>query len=182
MRNAHGGLNVIEPQNKTIGLNRSSVRHVPYSDDWPALFRTEHDMLRDTFAAHRLEIEHIGSTAVPGLMARPVIDIAVSVPEGDQEDAAQAVVSLGYVDCGYASGRLFVRTRDSDVRTHTLLLYRPDDPAMHEQVAFRDVLRRDRRLADAYAALKHGLARRSNSYAAEKTQFIRRVLLEANLH
>ncbi len=175
---------MIETQHSAIGLRHGTLVHVPYRERWPELFQAEREMLREAIPSPEAEIEHIGSTSVPGLMAKPIIDIAVAVPEADHDDTAGSLEDLGYVDRGHRSGRLFVRLRDEDVRTHNLHLYHPDDPAMRDQIVFRDVLRRDPKVAHAYAALKYGIAQRASrtEYAEEKALFIRRILLEASLH
>ena len=62
-----------------IGLKRGTVRVVPYNPDWPIHFQAERDLLRDALGSKVLEIRHIGSTAIPGMPAKPIIDILAAV-------------------------------------------------------------------------------------------------------
>ena len=128
-----------------------------------------------------VEIDHIGSTAVPGLPAKPILDIAVRADAGDEPRIAEALVGLDYIDRGIRSGRLFIRLRDGDVRTHNLHLYRPDDPDCRDQIASRNALRADPDLRQRYAALKRDLVDHLGNagrgrYADGKTNFVQAVI------
>src|SRR5690348_16636517 len=77
---------------------RRSVLLVPYNRDWPAAFARERDRLRSALGSTAVRIEHNGSTAVPGLAAKPVIDIQISVERLQPMDAyAPPLERLGYV-------------------------------------------------------------------------------------
>lgn len=121
------------------------------------------------------DINHIGSTSVPGLLAKPILDIAIR--SNDEELIAAALIRLGYIDRGIRSGRLFIRLRDGDIRTHNLHLYQPDDVDCRDQITFRDALRSNSNLRDQYAALKQKLAKElgdqgRGQYAGRKTDFV----------
>lgn len=127
------------------------------------------------------EIDHIGSTAVPGLQAKPILDIALRSTEENR--IAAALVELGYVDRGIRSGRLFIRLREGDVRTHNLHLYHPNDPDCLDQITFRNALRSDQNLRAQYVALKQDLVKNlgdtgRGQYADGKTDFVKSVLLK----
>ena len=167
-------------RDESIGLRHGTLAIAPRDPAWAELYEAEAHRIRSALPGTALEIDHVGSTAVVGLPAKPILDVAVRVAPEDEDAVASALIGLGYVDRGVRGGRLFVRVRGGDVRTHNLHLYRPGDLDRRDQVAFRDALRRDRRLRDRYAALKHrlagSLAGRRKEYAGGKTAFVREAL------
>ncbi|MGL5010206.1 MAG: GrpB family protein [Paracoccaceae bacterium] len=163
-----------------LGLRQGTLRLVPWSATWPDLFAAEQACITAALAPLTVPIAHIGSTAVPDLVAKPIIDIAMIAPEADHPHIAATLTSLGYTDRGLRSGRLFIRLQDGDIRTHNLHLYIPGDPEWHDHLAFRDALRADPGLRAAYAALKQQIAEdlqgKRLGYAEAKTDFIRHAL------
>jgi GrpB-like predicted nucleotidyltransferase (UPF0157 family) len=162
----------------SLGLRKATLALAPYDPKWAEAFAAEVILIRGALPDMSFEIDHIGSTAVPGLPAKPILDIAMSADANDVPHIAEALVGLGYIDRGIRSGRLFIRLRDGDVRTHNLHLYEPGDPDCRDQIAFRDALRADPSLRDRYAALKQDLVDRLGDagrvrYADEKTDFVR---------
>ncbi|WP_299621458.1 GrpB family protein [uncultured Tateyamaria sp.] len=165
-----------------LGLRQTALALTPYDPRWAALFEQEAARIRQVLAGLVFHIDHIGSTAVPGLQAKPIMDIAVRCDA--QEDVANALTGIGYIDRGMRSGRLFIRLRDGDVRTHNLHLYQTDDADCRDQIAFRDALRSDPDLRDSYAKLKQQLVTNLGDagrghYAEGKTHFVRSVLARA---
>lgn len=133
---------------------------VPYEAGWPALFREFAEPLRAALADVAVRIDHIGSTAVPGLAAKPVIDIQISV-RGFEPLAAfrDPIVALGYVfhaDNPERTKRYF-REAPGSQRTH---IHVRRAGSWNEQFAllFRDYLRAHPAVAADYAALKSRLA------------------------
>lgn len=163
-----------------LGLEQRALRLVPHSTRCATLFAAERAAIAAAIQDLAAEIEHIGSTAVSGLPAKPILDIGVAAPVESHERIAAALLALGYIDRGMRGGRLFIRVRDGDVRTHNLHLYPPDDPEWRDHLAFRDALRADAAVRDAYARLKLDiiaqLAGQRLGYAEAKTDFIRSVL------
>jgi GrpB-like predicted nucleotidyltransferase (UPF0157 family) len=159
-----------------LGLRQASLSLVEYDPRWAVLFQEEAALISRTLPDLVFGIDHIGSTSVPGLIAKPILDIAIR--SNDEEQIASALTGLGYIDRGIRSGRLFIRLRDGDIRTHNLHLYQRDDVDYREQIAFRDALRLDHSLRDQYAALKLRLAEElgdqgRGQYAGRKSDFIR---------
>jgi GrpB-like predicted nucleotidyltransferase (UPF0157 family) len=162
-----------------LGLRQATLSLREYDPRWADLFEMEASLISEALAGVTFEIDHIGSTAVPGLKAKPILDIALCSTE--ESRIAAALVELGYIDRGIRSGRLFTRLRDDDVRTHNLHFYQPDDPAYADQVMFRNALRSDAKLRAQYLALKRNLVenlgdRGRGQYADGKTDFIKSVL------
>ena len=163
-----------------------AIALVPSSPDWPAAYALARDEIVSLLPTPPLLIEHIGSTAVPGLMSKPVIDIIVLVAA--MEPARGAIAQLEQVGYEFRPevsnpARLFLRRRGPDgVRTHHLHIHTdPEDVQRH--LLFRDRLRADQALRRDYEALKQDLARRHASdreaYAKGKDAFIDAVVRAA---
>lgn len=165
---------------ETIGLRHGELAIVRYDPVWAELFEQECARIHAALPGIELTVDHIGSTAVPGLSAKPILDIAVRVQPIDEHRIAAALVRLGYVDRGIRSGRLFIRLRGTDIRTHNVHLYAPDDTDYRDQLLFRDALREDAALRESYAALKRDLLEQLGGaragYADGKNGFVRTVL------
>jgi GrpB-like predicted nucleotidyltransferase (UPF0157 family) len=127
-------------------------------------------------------IEHIGSTAVPGLMAKPVIDIMAPVRGLEvSRPAMAALASADYCYFRYKPDVMHWFCKPSpDVRTHHLHLVPKTRPLWSQRLAFRDELRRNQSLATEYAELKLRLAEHHRfdreAYTDAKTSFVHRVL------
>lgn len=134
---------------------------VPYDANWPSQFQEIAGRLRQSLGDQALRIDHIGSTAVPGLDAKPVIDIQISVPVLEPLIYTQALESAGYVhraDNPDLTKRYF-REQAGQPRTH---IHVREAGSWSEQTALllRDFLREHEQYRKLYAAEKHALARR----------------------
>ena len=164
------------------------IQLVPYDAGWPAMFRSERVRLQDLLAPWLAgPVEHVGSTAVPGMVAKPVIDIMAGVL--DLEHARPAIPALRGLDYRYAPYRpdqmhWFCKP-DPERRTHHLHLIPFESRLWHERLAFRDALRADGSLATAYAQLKRELAVRyrhdRDAYTEAKTAFVQEVVNRARV-
>jgi GrpB-like predicted nucleotidyltransferase (UPF0157 family) len=160
------------------GPEHREILLVPYDSSWPALYETQRDRLQAALGSAAVRIDHIGSTAVPGLVAKPIIDVLVVV--GDVEDEAAflpALEAVGFVVRVREPGHLMLRTADLGVHVH---LYSEGAPAVERYLAFRDRLRLSGADRDRYAATKRELAARDwptmNHYAEAKTGVIQQIL------
>jgi len=165
-----------------LGLKRGTVALVPYCDEWPQLFVEEQCALRAAIGHLAADIQHIGSTAVPGLPAKPILDIAVAVREArDVESCIAPLATLGYEFLGdrCGDGDWFFAKGPDDLRTHYVHMVEVTSAAWSQWLAFRDALTNDDRARDAYAALKHRLLCDSEgnrkAYTEGKEAFIREV-------
>jgi GrpB-like predicted nucleotidyltransferase (UPF0157 family) len=167
-----------------------SVAVLPYSQAWLALFQEEAARLRLALRPWLIEdVHHVGSTAVPGLAAKPIIDMIAGVADLDQaRDAVPVLVQLGYrhEDHRPDEALWFYKQADEDFnsRTHQLHLTRPGSDLWRERLAFRDALRSDGQLRAEYEALKRDLASGSaalDDYTGGKRQFIASVLHRAGI-
>ena len=167
-----------------LGLESGAVRLVDYDDAWPRLFEAERERLvafvRATTGRH-VYLEHIGSTAVPGLVAKPVLDMLAAPWLGDDLDPLiPAFQAAGYVYRPLQSTPERHFFRRGDPRQYHLHLTPLGSQVWRDQLAFRNTLRRDPVVASTYAALKRELAERyptdREAYIEGKTTFVRGAL------
>lgn len=166
-----------------IGLERGTVTLVPHRTAWTREYELEIDRL-ESIAGDRLhDYEHIGSTAIEGLAAKPVIDLLAVVD--DLSAARESLVPLleehGYEHRpGGVQGRLFVAKGPRSNRTHYLSLTEQDSDFHAETLAFRDHLRENPDVAAEYESLKRELAENHpddrETYTERKSAFVGRVL------
>jgi GrpB-like predicted nucleotidyltransferase (UPF0157 family) len=165
------------------GLVRGQVRLVPYDPAWPAAYEREAARLQRKLGDRVLAIAHIGSTAVPGLIAKPLLDIMVAIPAlADVAELEPQLVALGYVfhPRDTIPDRHFFIAGDGDLRRVNLSLVEPDSAYWRNHLAFRDALRTQPETAANYARLKKELAAifQDNrlAYTEAKGAFVARVL------
>jgi GrpB-like predicted nucleotidyltransferase (UPF0157 family) len=156
-----------------------------YSPMWPAVFDIEKERLVAIFGADAVLIEHVGSTAVPGLGAKPIIDILLGAPTlAVVERHIPGLVESGYryvpeFERAFADRRFFVKTQGHPGYFHLhAVVY--DTPFWKDQLAFRDILRADPGLAERYWRLKSSLAVRHRNdraaYTDARSEFIKLAL------
>ena len=151
-----------------------------YDPAWPLKYETEKEKIEAILEHNCIALYHIGSTAVPGLAAKPIIDIMAAVRSLEQADAAAEKFSrIGYEYLGEFGrpGRRYLR-KGGDERTHQIHIFQADDRKNIERhLAFRDYLRTHEEECREYAALKKELARRFpydiDGYCDGKEKFVR---------
>ena len=169
-----------------LGLEYGAVRLELSSDEWNSAFREEHELLSQSLHRFQWKIEHIGSTAVPGLIAKPILDICIGIPAGERvEPCIPRIVEIGYTyrgDAGISGGHLFVKEVRDLVRTHHVHVVNVDDPQWDSYLQLRDYLRHDQAARDIYAKEKQALARRyptnRRAYAQSKDELVARLLAD----
>jgi GrpB-like predicted nucleotidyltransferase (UPF0157 family) len=163
----------------------------PYDPDWPMMFAAEAVHIRHALGDLALRIEHVGSTSVLGLAAKPVIDIQVSVPTLEPADRYRTwLADLGYTHFSLGAFDLvypFFKKPAEWPSTYHVHLCVSGSEQERDHVAFRNFLRRHPTVAAEYAALKcrlaathDGLTMESQErYSLSKTEFVRSVLARA---
>ena len=161
---------------------------VPYDPCWPRRFEEERGVLDEVFTGVPVRIEHIGSTAVPGLGAKPIIDILLGVGRiREVEERIPLLESRGYEyipkwESVLPERRFFAKPR-AVPRTHHLHCVETRTEFWRRHLLFRDLLRDDAALTRAYHRLKLELAGRyrddREAYTDAKTAFIESVLRDA---
>jgi len=138
------------------------VEVTPYDEQWALRFQQEAAILQELFRGEILVVHHIGSTSVPGLKAKPIIDMLPVVHDIRQVDRFQeALEQLGYFskgEFGIPGRRYFPKGGDN--RTHHVHFYQKEHPAIIRHLAFRDYLRAHPAEAHVYGNVKEELAQR----------------------
>ena len=159
---------------------------VPYEEAWPSLFEEERTRIEGAVGPWVEEVEHIGSTAVPGLAAKPVIDIMVGVRS--LEDTPVLVARLETIGYEYVPElerqmpfRRYFRKLAGGRRTHQIHLVERSDSAFWDRyLLFRDYLRAHPEVAEGYTRLKYEVSDRFRedgaTYTGAKTDFIAEVV------
>lgn len=167
-----------------IGQHKRNLNVVPYRSGWVELFEREADLLRSTLGENIIGIEHIGSTSIPGIAAKPIIDIMVAVASLNQaKELIPLLETIGYEYKPHDTvpeRMFFAKESSPEYRTHHLNLVSQDSRFWKNQLAFRDYLRAHDQIATEYADLKKRLAEdyaRTNQIDLDaKTPFVARVL------
>ena len=164
------------------GIEKREIVVVDYDPLWPEKFQTHAAIISQALGAAGLAIEHIGSTSVPGLAAKPIIDIVVAVEDSSDEDSyLPSLVEAGYVlrvrEPDWHEHRMF-RTPELDVHIH---IFSSGCAQIDRQLAFRDRLRSNAEDRLRYQALKRKLAKEDwadmNAYARAKTEMIEEITI-----
>ena len=165
-------------------LLNGPVRLVEYDPAWPGLFRREADRLRRALGERALLVEHTGSTSVPGLAAKPIVDILLVVPDSsDEARYVPALEAAGYVlrirEPDWYQHRLF-KGPDTDVNLH---VFSDGCEEIERILLFRDRLRTDDADRALYERTKRELARRTwkytQNYADAKTAVVEAIIARA---
>jgi GrpB-like predicted nucleotidyltransferase (UPF0157 family) len=170
-------LDKVTPHNAPIAL-------ADYDPDWPVLFAREAARIRAALGARAVQVEHVGSTSVPGLAAKPIIDILLAVPDSSDEPAyVPALEAAGYVlrirEPDWFEHRLF-KGPDTDINLHVFTVGAAETDRM---LLFRDRLRANDADRDAYLQVKRDLAKRTwrhvQHYADAKTPIVEQIIARA---
>ena len=168
-------------------MSNDKVYLIPYDEKWPELAKREIAAIREALSEINFEIEHIGSTAIPGLAAKPIIDLLIGVAH--LSDAAQFIEPLEKL--GYSYWRdnpkkdhfYFVKglpLAGGKGRTHHVHLYQIDHHEIKQRLLFRDYLRAHPESLKTYSDLKSTLAREFSddreAYTNGKTEFVNSIL------
>lgn len=152
----------------------------PYNPDWMMMFEEEAALLRKVFGDSALEIEHIGSTAVEGLPAKPIIDIAVMIQSDvDADRFTVHLAEIGYTFHSKSTERHFYQ-KGGPAKYNLSIAYAEKGGFWPRQIIFRDYLRSHPNARDEYADLKIKLIEKYpegvGEYSEGKTEFVRNIL------
>lgn len=167
-----------------IGLKRGTVKIVQYDPRWKELFETEQKRLRKLLSKEFVDIQHIGSTAVPGLSAKPVIDIAVGVMSmGNAKKYIHEIEKIGYVwrsKFGRIDRHIVFAKGNGVTNTNYLHLVKYRGKIWEDRIAFRDYLIQHATARKQYEKLKYKLAAKFSddreSYTGQKEMFVKEIL------
>lgn len=168
----------LKPHNAPITL-------VEYDPNWQELFEREAHRIRSILGSKALQIEHVGSTSVPGLCAKPIIDILLVVEDSaDESSYVPAMESAGYTlrvrEPQWFEHRMFKGT-DTDINLH---VFSKGTSEIKRMLLFRDRLRNNEADREKYAQVKRSLAknrwRHIQHYADAKTSIIQEIMERAD--
>lgn len=160
----------------------------PYNPSWPEHFERLRSRLLPAFGAYAISIEHVGSTSVPGLSAKPIIDLDVIVAPEHLDGAIEAMLTLGYThrgELGISGRHAFSYVGEVELPRHNAYVCVEGADALQNHLLLRDRLRADDDAARAYGDLKKTLAREFpddiDAYIDGKTAFIVGVLAQQGM-
>ena len=170
-----------------MSASEARLRIVPYDPKWPAAFQAEALRLRQALGTLAVRIEHNGSTAVPGLAAKPIIDIQVSVASLEPLMAyREPLEAIGYLHVPHPDDSFcpFFHRPSRWPHTHHVHVVATGGAEERRTLAFRDYLRDHSEAATEYEQLKRGLALQLSAtnpdsreaYARAKTDFVERII------
>lgn len=177
-------------QERIDKVTKEQINIVPYSLQWPLLFKKEAEFLKKNFPSVIGKIEHFGSTSVPSLASKPIIDMLVEV--SSYKEAKKQIVpkltSLGYEYFWRPEFDKppmyvwFIKRNKKGKRTHHIHMVRKDSK-LWERIYFRDYLRNHPKIAQEYAKLKINLAQKYSNdrvkYTRKKTDFVAKITKKA---
>ena len=165
-----------------LGVKRYEVRLEEHSEQWKVLFEETEAEIRRILGANVMDVQHIGSTAIKGIVAKPILDVAVTVHQLTAIDFC-GMECFGYKSRGEAGvpGRsYFAKYRDEEITTHHIHCYEQGNSNLLANLAFRDFLIANPVYGRQYSDLKLYLAEQyandRATYTNEKTDFIHMVL------
>lgn len=177
-----------ELQKNTVGElkpHNAPITLVEYDSSWPELFEQESNRIHSVLGSKALQIEHVGSTSVPGLCAKPIIDILLVVKDSADESSYVPVLeAAGYVlqirEPDWFEHRLF-KGPDTDINLH---VFSSGTSEIDRMFRFRDWLRSNKTDREKYAEVKRSLAkskwRHVQHYADAKTSIVQEIMKRAN--
>jgi GrpB-like predicted nucleotidyltransferase (UPF0157 family) len=139
------------------------VKVVPYDPAWPEMFAREADEIAEVFGPEVVAIHHIGSTSIPNLCAKPIVDVLVEVRDIERvDDFDDEMTERGYQpkgEFGIPGRRFFIKGGDA-TRTHHVHVFQTGHPDVERHLSFRDYMIRHPEDARAYGRLKEELAQK----------------------
>ena len=167
--------------NGELGVAQGQVSLSEPTPRWTALFEEEACRLDAALRAFGAAVEHCGSTSIPGIPAKPILDVLVGIPAPlDVAAIRSALAPLGYEHATWAGVPGHEVFGKGSPRTHLVHVVPLHGPAWDRMLRFRDALRQDASLADRYGQLKRQLAARypdnRSAYNDAKSDFIERIV------
>ncbi len=169
-----------------IGLNKNLVTVYPYDPSWAEEYQKEEKILREILKGVDVRIEHVGSTSIPGLSAKPIIDIAIGTKSKEQlYEVAKCLEKAGYdmLDSFDEKGEVLARKGTPECRTHYIHIQLLGGEYWNEFIYFKKYLLDHPECVEAYQKLKEELsvkyADERKKYTASKNEFITDILQKA---
>ena len=167
-----------------LGLKKDFVQLSDYNPQWAKLYNKERHLIDSHIGNFVLDIQHIGSTSIPGLKAKPIIDIAIKVKSSDEiYICAKTLTKVGFINRGDTEGQggyLLVKEKAPRIRTHHIHIVSSKDPQWRDYLIFRELLREKKDFCEKYLQLKQDLQERfpfnRKQYTIGKSKFIQKLI------
>lgn len=169
-----------------LGLKRGIVELLPYTDEWKKLYGKEEKIILSLVKDYIVDIQHVGSTSITSLNAKPIIDIIIGIKTFDYLPIIiEKLEANGYIyrpESGTNERVLFIKGSD-DTRTHHIHVVKWNGDEWNNNILFRDYLIRHSEFAKEYSNLKKRLAKEfkndRNAYTEAKSEFIQDIIRKA---
>ena len=169
-----------------LGLKRGTVKLVTHDPEWEQSFKEEDEKLRAVFGDLALTIEHVGSTAIPATLAKPILDIGVIVPSlKEAKNYKDKLKEIGYVlkENDSREERLFFTKGPEELRTHYLHIGEKGSRYIEDMIRFKNYLNSHEEIAKQYSDLKEKLldayGGSREQYTEQKEELVKEVLSKA---
>ena len=168
-----------------MGLKVGTVKIEKYNHEWAIEFNKEKELLSKIFGDIAIKIEHVGSTSIEGLSAKPIIDIAIAVNKLEDFKKVQDYFEMEPYSIKEDSvdDEILVRKGSEDNRTHFIHIMELNSKRYEDTIIFRDYLKNNIDTLKAYESLKNDLANKYTNnrkmYSASKNEFIKKVIEKA---
>lgn len=167
-----------------LGLPKDVLQFLPYNPEWKRLFEEEKQQLQSVIGKNILDIQHIGSTSIPGIIAKPILDIGIAVHNFEQAALSiEPITRIGYTyrgEKGISKRHFFIKGNPT---THHLHMFEIESTNWKNHLIFRDYLRQNLEIVKQYAELKIQLLQKykgdRDAYQEAKKPFIEQVLKQA---
>lgn len=162
-----------------VGLPKNLVNVYPHSEEWSVLFEKEKINVCNCIKEYVIDIQHVGSTSIRGIYAKPIIDIVVAI--NDLKDGFKLIEDLEYIGYHFKgslgkSNRFFFWKGNEDNNTHNLHIVQYGDKNWDNLILFRDFMNNHSDYRDKYCSLKLDLANKykndRDAYTKGKTKFV----------
>lgn len=168
----------------SLGLQRGTVRLEPYNPEWRELFEREKSALKEVLGDKFIAAEHVGSTAIPGMKAKPILDLMLAISDLENwEWVKEPLAKLSYEfrrDFRKEQGHILFVKGSEENRTHYLKITEPNSDFWTEHILFRDYLVNNAQYCEEYQNLKEKLfdthAGNREPYTKGKEEFVRKIL------
>ena len=166
---------------RLLGLKRGELRVSPYKEEWKNLFEIEKKNIEEAIGDDIKDIQHVGSTSIPGMPAKPILDIAIAVKDFEEARICiKPLCNMGYTfkgENGIPRRHYFLKGESC---THHIHLLEKDSEEWEKLILFRDYLRTHQNTAEEYKKLKRNLSEKlqgdRKAYQAAKTDFVEAVI------
>ena len=170
-----------------LGLEKGAVRLSEHNERWKIIFQKVKYKLLECIGEDIIDIQHVGSTAIAGIKAKPILDIAILIKDKSRfPDLKSKLENFGYEyrgDKGDNGGELFVKSSAPKIRTEHLHIVEIQSGQWRKYLAFRDFLNTHHEIAKQYERLKIELAEKHLDdrvlYTSSKQEFIEKILKKA---